>query len=104
MDSHLPDGFKAEAGNSLAQATGGNVHYHGLSTGQGLAIAAIASLALGVSIMTIINTNNKVEAQNQRVEAAEKQALIAKMRTEGFTRALIAKGIDPYPHLQGEDK
>lgn len=39
----------------------------------------------------------------QRAEAAEKQALVAKLRTEGFTRALIAKGIDPYPHLEGDD-
>jgi len=34
---------------------------------------------------------------------AERKAEIATLRTEGFTRALIAKGIDPYPHLQGED-
>lgn len=38
-----------------------------------------------------------------RADTAERQALVAKMRTEGFTRALIAKGIDPYPHLQAED-
>lgn len=34
---------------------------------------------------------------------AQRRAEIATLRTEGFTRALLAKGIDPYPHLQGED-
>jgi hypothetical protein len=52
----------------------------------------LAGLATGVAFWAI-----------DRADAAERQALIAKMRTEGFTRALIAKGIDPYPHIEGED-
>jgi hypothetical protein len=35
---------------------------------------------------------------------AYRQASIATMRIEGFTRALIAHGIkDTYPHVPGED-
>lgn len=100
MDSHLPDGFKAE---TTSNANGNEFHIHGLSTAHGLVIAALAGLALGISSMAVVSTNSKVDALKDRVEVAEKQALIAKMRTEGFTRALIAKGIDPYPHLPGED-
>lgn len=100
MDPHLPPGFVAETGNSNSKS---EIHVHGLSTGQGLAIAALASLALGISIMTIVAMGFRIDALTERAEAAEKQALVAKLRTEGFTRALIAKGIDPYPHLEGED-
>jgi hypothetical protein len=53
----------------------------------------LAGLATGVAFWAL-----------SRADAAEKQALIAKLRTEGFTRALIAKGIDPYPHIEGEDR
>lgn len=52
---------------------------------------ALAGLATGMAFWAL-----------SRSDTAEKQALIAKLRTEGFTRALIAKGIDPYPHLEGE--
>lgn len=37
-----------------------------------------------------------------KAKAAKTEAEIATMRTEGFTRALIAKRIDPYPHIEGE--
>ncbi len=53
---------------------------------------ALAGLSTGLAFWAL-----------SRADTAEKQALIAKLRTEGFTRALIAKGIDPYPHLEGED-
>lgn len=39
-----------------------------------------------------------------RADAAERKANIATMRTEGFTRALIARDIDPYPHIEGEPR
>ncbi len=53
---------------------------------------ALAGLATGLACWAL-----------SRADQAERQAVIAKMRTEGFTRALIAKGIDPYPHIEGED-
>ncbi len=102
MDSRLPEGFVAETGNSTA--TGNQIHVHGLSTTQGLAIAALAGIALGISIMSLIYGGERDANLETRIEAAEKQALVARLRTEGFTRALIAKGIDPYPHLTGEDE
>lgn len=101
MDSRLPEGFVAETGNSTAN--GNQIHVHGLSTAQGLAIAALAGVALGISIMALIYGGERDANLTARIEAAEKQALVARLRTEGFTRALIAKGIDPYPHLTGED-
>jgi hypothetical protein len=52
----------------------------------------VAGLALGVAFWA-----------RSDADAARKEALVAKLRTEGFTRALIARGIDPYPHLEGED-
>jgi hypothetical protein len=39
---------------------------------------------------------------SERAKAAETRSTVAIMRTEGFTRALIAEKIDPYPHMQGE--
>lgn len=39
---------------------------------------------------------------SERAKAAETRSTVAIMRTEGFTRALIAQKIDPYPHMQGE--
>lgn len=62
-----------------------------------VAIAAcglvLAGLATGVAFWAL-----------SRADSAERQAVIAKLRTEGFTRALLAKGIDPYPHIEGEDR
>jgi hypothetical protein len=52
---------------------------------------ALAGLSFGLACWAL-----------DRADQAERQAVIAKMRTEGFTRALIAKGIDPYPHIEGE--
>lgn len=60
------------------------------------ALSAIAMLTAGISLGVAFWALN-------RADQAERQAFIAKTRTEGFTRALIAKGIDPYPHIQGED-
>lgn len=43
----LPRGFRAETGNS--RSSGNEIHIHGLTPGQGLAIAALAALALGIT-------------------------------------------------------
>lgn len=55
-------------------------------------LCVLVGLSLGLSCWAL-----------SRADDAERQAVIAKMRTEGFTRALISKGIDPYPHIKGED-
>lgn len=52
----------------------------------------IAGVALGFAL--------KASAES---ETAKRQARASEMRVEGFTRALIAHNIDPYPHIKGED-
>lgn len=51
MDTRLPEGFTAE---TKSNSSGNQLHVHGLTTGQGLVIAGIASLSLGLSGMTIV--------------------------------------------------
>jgi hypothetical protein len=61
-----------------------------------VALAAVALFVAGISL-------GMAAWAMHRADAAEREALVAKLRTEGFTRALISKGIDPYPHLTGEN-
>ena len=72
--------------------------YQHVETGNSLltALAACALLVAGVALGIAMWARADADA-------ARKEALVAKLRTEGFTRALIARGIDPYPHLEGED-
>jgi hypothetical protein len=77
-----------DGGNAAHASVGSNVLLSPLI----ILLCVLVGLSLGLSLWAL-----------QRAETAEKQALVAKLRTEGFTRALIAKGIDPYPHLEGED-
>lgn len=77
-----------DGGNAASASVGNSVLLSPLI----VVLCVLVGLSLGVSLWAL-----------SRADTAEKQALIAKMRTEGFTRALIAKGIDPYPHLEGED-
>lgn len=51
-----------------------------------------ASMALVVGIWCLLEAR-----------AARNRADVAIMRTEGFTRMMIAEGRDPYPHRKGED-
>lgn len=59
-------------------------------------IACCSMLVAGVSLGFAL----KASAES---EAARRQARASEMRVEGFTRALIAHNIDPYPHIKGED-
>jgi hypothetical protein len=49
------------------------------------------------------SANDAREDMREELREVRAMAQVATFRTEGFTRALIAKGIDPYPHLKGED-
>lgn len=51
VEPMLPRDFKAEPGSSHAksEASGNQIHIHGLTPAQGLAIAALAALALGIT-------------------------------------------------------
>ena len=61
-----------------------------------IAITAIASILSGIALGFAL----KASAES---DSARRQARASEMRVEGFTRALIAHNIDPYPHIQGED-
>lgn len=61
-----------------------------------IAIAAIAMLAAGVALGLALKASAESDAASRKARASE-------MRVEGFTRALIAHDIDPYPHIKGED-
>lgn len=74
-----------------SRATGNEIHIHGLSNGQGLAIAAVAGLALGFALWAL-----------SYADKARMEARILQVKVEGFENALHARGIDPNPHLKGE--
>lgn len=61
-----------------------------------VALAAIALLVAGISLGFALKASADADA-------ARRQARASEMRVEGFTRALMAHGVDPYPHLKGED-
>jgi hypothetical protein len=62
-----------------------------------IALAALSMLVAGIAVGFAIVAMHDADI-------ATRQALSDKMRVEGFTRALIAHGIDPYPHVKGEDQ
>ncbi len=100
MDPYLPEGFKAETGNS--RATGNEIHVHGLSTGMGLAIAGIAGLALGISIMCMVQTNQAQSEMRSRYEQSYRElatkVAINTNSTDDMRASLIARGINPNNH------
>ncbi len=61
-----------------------------------VALSALSLLAAGIALGFAL----KASAES---EAARRQARASELRVEGFTRALIAHDINPYPHIKGED-
>ena len=61
-----------------------------------ISVACVAMLAAGIALGIAISASSEADA-------ARRQARASEMRVEGFTRALIAHNIDPYPHIKGED-
>lgn len=74
-----------------SKARSGDVHFHGLSTGQGLAIAFVAGLALGVALWSL-----------SYADKARMESRLLQVKVEGFEKALWAARIDPNPHLPGQ--
>jgi hypothetical protein len=61
-----------------------------------VALTCMAFLVAGVSLGFALKASAEADASRRQARASE-------MRVEGFTRALIAHNIDPYPHIKGED-
>lgn len=95
------DDRSARAGGSGGAATGGNAEIHDRT---GLYVSLIALIFSSFALMGYFWAYSEMQLAQQAARAAQNRADAAMLRTEGFTRALIAKGIDPYPHLRGEDQ
>jgi hypothetical protein len=54
--------------------------------------ALIAGVALGIALWAL-----------SYADKARMEARVEQVKTEGFYRALIAAGIDPNPHVKGEN-
>jgi hypothetical protein len=61
-----------------------------------IAITCLSMLIAGISLGFALKASADADA-------ARRQARASEMRVEGFTRALIAHNIDPYPHVKGEN-
>jgi F0F1-type ATP synthase membrane subunit c/vacuolar-type H+-ATPase subunit K len=61
-----------------------------------VALTCMAMLVAGIAVGLAISARHDADA-------ATSQARRSELRVEGFTRALIAHNIDPYPHIRGED-
>lgn len=100
MDSRLPEGFVAETGNSTA--SGNQIHIHGLTTSQGLAIAALAAAALGVSVVNMVQSSQAQAEQRSRYEQSYRELAtkvsINTNSTDDMRASLIARGINPNNH------
>jgi uncharacterized protein HemX len=104
------------AGNdnsSNATSSGNTVNHYGLSTGQGLAIAALAAFALGVSVVNMVQSSQAQSAMQSRYEQAQAdmrsryeqsyRELATKIAlntnaTDDMRASLIARGINPNNH------
>lgn len=95
MDTRLPEGFVAETGN--ATSSGNQIHVHGLTTGQGLLIAAIACFAFGMAITDAIS-----DSRNYR--ELEREVRLQQLKLDEYRVALMNAGIDPNPHAKGESQ
>lgn len=96
MDPHLP--FK----NSSRSKSSSGVHFHGLTTGQGIAIGAMAALSLGFSITNMILDANARADMRSRYEQSYRE-LATKVAlntnaTDDMRASLIARGINPNNH------
>lgn len=61
-----------------------------------VALTCMSLLVAGISLGFALKASDEADG-------ARRQARASEMRVEGFTRALIAHNIDPYPHIKGED-
>jgi hypothetical protein len=103
-DPRLPVDFTAETGNSrsTSKSSGNEIHIHGLTPGQGLAIAALAALALGVSITNMMQSAQAQADMRSRYEQSYRE-LATKVAlntnaTDDMRASLIARGINPNNH------
>ena len=99
MDPNIPGAVRQNFGNVRSRS---GIHFHGLTTGQGLAIAALASLGLGISITNMVQSSHAQADMRSRYEQsyrelAQKVALNTNA-TDDMRASLIARGINPNNH------
>lgn len=91
-----------DAVNSESSATGNQLHFHGLTTAQGLAIAALAAAALGVSIVNMVQSSQAQAEMRSRYEQSYRElatkVAINTNSTDDMRASLIARGINPNNH------
>ena len=63
---HPSDEVSGNDNSSRSKATGNEIHIHGLSPAQGLAIAALAAAALGVSIVNMVQSSQSQAEMRSR--------------------------------------
>jgi 3-hydroxyacyl-CoA dehydrogenase len=102
MDTRLPDGFSPDGNSNDSNASGNQIHLYGLSTGMGLAIAALAACALGVSVVDSINNAAARADQRSRYEESyrelSREVRLNTQATDDMRASLIARGINPNNH------
>lgn len=96
MDPHIP-GVSQRAGNSRSV-----IHVHGMSTGMGLTVLGVAALALGISIVNMIQSSQAQADMRSRYEQSYRElsttVAINTNATDDMRASLIARGINPNNH------
>jgi hypothetical protein len=99
---HPSDEVSGNDNSSNASSSGNTVNHYGLSTGQGLAIAALAAFALGVAVVTMVQSSQAQADMRSRYEQSYRE-LATKVAlntnaTDDMRASLIARGINPNNH------
>lgn len=89
MDPYLPEGLKAKASSH-----GNRVKI--VVTDKTVALV-LASIALGVSIFTIVGSSRDYRE-------LEREVRLQQLKLDEYRVALMKADIDPNPHVEGESK
>lgn len=96
-DDDLADRVKAAISQTLGERSNAYMVVEQSKTMPLLvALSCMSMLVAGIALGLALDARHDADVATDRVRRAE-------LRVEGFTRALIAVGVDPYPHVKAEN-
>lgn len=92
----------ANSNDNRSESRGNEIHIHGLTPGQGLAIAALAAAALGISVVNMVQSSQSQSDMRSRYEQSYRElstkVALNTNATDDMRASLIARGINPNNH------
>jgi hypothetical protein len=96
----------AVAGDNISSSNGNQIHIHGLTPAQGLAIAALAAGALGVSIVNMVVSAQAQAEMRSRYEQSyrelDREARLLQLKVDDMRVALNSQGIATNKHAASD--